>query len=182
MGFVKLALAGVIGAAVPVLVACGSGGANLIPVANAGPLQGDFNAIADAVARGNCAATASALAKAQTDVTNLPATVDPRLRLRIQQGLADLQNTAPRECQANATSTQTTAPTNTQTTTTTQTTPTTTTPTTTTAPTTTTPPPTNTTPTTTGTGPLPDNGGGTPGPLGGGGGAGAGGAGAGGNP
>ena len=181
----RLALAGALGAAAALLVACGSGGASLIPVANAGPLQNDFNAIASAVANGNCAEVTRALQQAHSDASALPATVDVRLRDRINQGLADLDSRAPTECARNSTATQTTtAPTTTTQTTSTQTTTTTPPPTTsTTTPTTTTPPPTSTTPTSTTTSPVPDNGGGTPGPNGAGAGAGggAGGAGSGGN-
>jgi cell division septation protein DedD len=184
LGTLRLLLAGALGVGAALLVACGSGGANLIPVANAGPLQNDFNAIAYAVANGNCAAATSALQRAHSDAAALPSTVDPRVKNRINEGLADLDSTAPSECAKNSTSTQTTSapPTATQTTSTQTTTtappPTTST---TTPTTTTTPPTTTTTPPTTTTSPVPDNGGGTPGPAGGGAGAGAGGAGSGGN-
>jgi cytoskeletal protein RodZ len=184
LGPLRLVLAGALGVAAALLVACGSGGANLIPVANAGPLQNDFNAIANDVANGSCTATMNDLQRAQSDAASLPSTVDPRLRSRINQGLADLARTAPTECAKNSTSTQTTtAPTTSTQTTSTQTTtapPTTTT----TAPTTTAPPTTTTAPPTTTTSPVPDNGGGTPGPstnAGAGAPGGAGGAGAGGN-
>jgi hypothetical protein len=187
LAILRFVVAGALGAAAPLLVACGSGGSKLIPVANAGPLQNDFNAIANAVAGGNCAAAQSALTRAQTDAANLPATVDRTLRDRIEKGLADLAATAPTECAKNSTTaTQTTtAPTTNTQTTTTQTTTTAPPTTTTTPPTTTTTAPTTTTPTTTSTSPVPDNGGGTPpGPSGAGAGAGggaAGGAGSGGN-
>jgi cytoskeletal protein RodZ len=185
----RLLLAGALGVAAALLVACGSGGANLIPVANAGPLQNDFNAIANDVANGNCTATANDLQRAQSDAGSLPSTVDPRLRSRINQGLADLARTAPTECAKNSTSTQTTTATTTTQTTSTQTTTTAPPPTTTTTSTTTTPTSTTTTPTSTSTTttPVPDNGGGTTAPSGAGAGAGAipgggaGGAGAGGN-
>jgi hypothetical protein len=38
----RFALAGLLGVAVPLLLACGSSGGGLIPVGNAGPLQSDF--------------------------------------------------------------------------------------------------------------------------------------------
>jgi hypothetical protein len=178
----RLAVAGALGAGAALLVACGASGKNLIPVADAGPLQSDFNAISTAVANGDCAGVDQALAKARADLTTkLPSTVDPRLRARLQQGLDDLAQTAPTECRKNQTSsTQTTTPTTTATTTTTPP-PTATTQTTTTPPPTATTAPTTTTPTTTDTTTTPTDGsGGTPpGTPGGGGGAGAGGAGAG---
>jgi hypothetical protein len=178
----RLLLAGALGTGAALLVACGSGGANLIPVANAGPLQNDFNAIAYAVANGNCAAATSALQRAHSDAAALPSTVDPRLKNRINEGLADLDSTAPSECAKNSTSTQTTTAPTTATTQTTSTQTTTTPPqtTSTTTPTTTTPPSTTTTPTSTSTSTVPDNGGGATAPSGAGAGAGAGGGGAGG--
>ena len=176
----RLAIAGLLGAATALLVACGSGGgANLIPAGVAGPLQNDFTTISNYAANGNCSALSGAFAQAQHDISALPATVDPRLHRRLEQGLADLRRTAPRTC-AQATTTTNTTPTSTTTTSTTptNTTPTNTTPTnttpTTTTPTTTTPPnttPTDTTPTTT----APGGGTAVP-PSGGAGGAGSGGA------
>lgn len=147
-----------IGTAVAV-ASCGSA-AGLIPAGNAGPLQSDFDAVAQAVAAGDCTAASQAVAKAQQDLGNLPSTVDAKLRADLTQGVQRLANTAGTQChqQTQTTTTTTTTPTTTATTTTpttTATTPTTTTTTTT---------PTTTTPTTTTSKPPLDNGGGTPAP------------------
>jgi hypothetical protein len=147
--------------AAAILVSCGSSGSGLIPLANAGPLQSDFEAVAQAAAAGNgsCAATESALGKTAQDFLALPADVDRGLHARLQVGIANLRKQALAMCiqptpTATSTSTQTT--TTPTTTTSTETTPTTTPSTTTTAP-----PSTQTTPTTT---TPPNQGGGTAAP------------------
>lgn len=153
---IRLLLAGLLGVAAALLVACGSSGKGLIPTANAGPLQSDFEAVAQAAqsGEGSCTATEAAIAKTETDFAALPSTVDQGLHKTLSLGIANLRRRALVLCAQplpQATST-TSAPT---TTTSTQTTPTTTTHTeTTTTPTT----PTTTTPTAT------TPGGGTPAP------------------
>jgi hypothetical protein len=151
-------VAGLLGPAVAVLLACGSSGAGLIPAGNAGPLQSDFEAIAQAAqsGNGNCAATEAAIIKTERDFRVLPTSVDGGLRNTLRQGIANLRSRALVACtqplaQSTVTSsTAKSAPTTSTTPppTTTQTTPTATTP-------------TATTPTTTGPG------GGTAGPNGG---------------
>jgi hypothetical protein len=131
------------------LVSCGSSGKGLIPAANAGPLQSDFEAVAsDARAGGgSCAATEAALAQTEHDFGTLPASLDSGLRERLETGIKNLRERALEMCaqphgQATTTSAPSTTTTSTQTqpatptvtqTTTTQTTPATT-PTTTTSP------------------------------------------------
>jgi hypothetical protein len=156
----RAAVAGLLGAAAALLLACGSSGGGLIPAGNAGPLQSDFEAIAQAAQRGNgsCATTEAAILKAEQDFRSLPSSLDNGLRNTLRQGTANLRARALVACtqplpQSTVTSsttksTQTTPTTTTTTPTTTQTTPTATTP-------------TSTTPTTTG----PE--GGTPAPNGG---------------
>jgi hypothetical protein len=148
----RFALAGLLGAAVPLLVSCGSSGAGLIPVQNAGPLQSDFEAVAQTAENGDgsCAATEAAILKTEQDFSALPSAVNEGLRNRLRDGISKLHSDALGLCkqqllQATATDTSPTS---------TQTTPTT--PTVTQTPTTPTTPP--TTPTTTGPG------GGTPAP------------------
>jgi hypothetical protein len=137
------AVAVLLGAAAALLVACGSSGAGLIPTGNAGPLQSDFEAIAQAAQSGNgsCAATEAAILKTEADFRSLPASVDSGLRSTLRQGIANLRSRALVACtqplpQSTVTSSTTkstpTTPTTSTTPTTTQTTPTTTTPTTTT--------------------------------------------------
>jgi hypothetical protein len=152
----RVGLASALGVLAALLVSCGSTGKGLIPSANAGPLQTDFEAVSQAAANGNgnCAETESAIAKTEQDFNSLPVGVNAGLRSALREGIANLAARARALCAQplGGTTTGTTAKTTTQTTptettpTVTQTTPTT--------PTTTTP----TTPTTPGTG------GGTPAP------------------
>jgi hypothetical protein len=120
-----------LGAAAALLVSCGSSGSGLIPSANAGPLQNDFEAVAQAAASGNgdCATTESALGKTEQDFLALPATIDRGLHLRLEQGISNLRKRALAMCvqlTPTATSTTSTQTTTTATTpsTTTETTPT----------------------------------------------------------
>jgi hypothetical protein len=155
-------LAGVLGVAAALLIAaCGSSGGKLIPVADAGPLQSDFEAVAQAAETGNgdCSATEAALATTEQNFSALPTTVDAGLRQTLRQGIDNLRSHALALCAqplAQATSTSTTPKTTASTTTTTTSTATSTPTTTQTA---TTP---ATTPTSTTT--TPGTGGGTPAP------------------
>ena len=148
---IRLLVAALLGVAAAVLVSCGNSGKGLIPSANAGPLQSDFEAVAHAAetGEGSCAETESALGKTEQDFLRLPTTVDRGLHARLQLGLENLRKQALATCeqsaetkttgtQTSSTSTATTS-TNTETTPPAQTSPTTTTSTTPT-PTTTTPP------------------------------------------
>lgn len=152
---VRILLAGALGAAVAVAVSCGGSSGKLIPVANAGPLQNDFEAIVQAAQEGdgNCAGTEAAILRTEQDFNALPGTVDAGLHSTLRQGIGNLRTRALALCA------QPLAQTATNTEPKTTATPTTTTPTTTT-PTTTTPAPTTTlaTPTT------PNSGGGTAAP------------------
>ncbi len=145
MGMVRIAVTCLLGVAAALLVSCGSSGAGLIPVGNAGPLQSDFEAVAQAAENGNgsCTATEAAILKAEQDFDALPPTVDAGLRNRLREGMSKLHSdalelckqplaqttttrTSPRTTTSTSTSTTPTTPTVTQTTTTTPTTPTTT--------------------------------------------------------
>ncbi len=154
----RVLLAGLLGLAAALLVSCGSSNDRLIPVADAGPLQSDFEAVAQEAETGNgsCSATEAAIAKTEQDFGALPATVDAGLRNTLRQGIENLRAHALALCaQPLAQTTATTTPkttTSTGTATTTPTTPATT-------PTTT---PTATAPSTTPTTSSP--GGGTPAP------------------
>jgi len=155
----RLIPAGLLGLGAALLVSCGSSNGKLIPLANAGPLQTDFEAVAQAAQTGggSCAPTEAAILKTERDFSALPATIDAGLRSTLHQGIANLRSRALVLCaQPLAQSTAATT-TPTTTTTTTRTTPTTPTVTETTA-TSTTPTTTPTTPTSTGPG------GGTPAP------------------
>jgi hypothetical protein len=160
----RAALAGLLGVAAAVLVSCGGSGAGLIPAGNAGPLQGDFETIAQAAQSGNgsCAATEAAIVKTERDFRSLPGNVDGGLRNTLRQGIGNLRSRALVLCSQPLQ--QPTAPTQTTKTTPTTSSTTSTTPPPATTPTQTQPAPTTTTPPPTGTGP----GGGTKAPEGGG--------------
>lgn len=124
-------MAAALGLAVAALVACGGSGKGLIPAAQAGPLQSDFEAVAQAAEAGNgdCAATETALGRTEKDFLALPASVDAGLRSRLREGIANLRTRALAMCAQPAATVTTTATTTTPTeTTTTETTPTATTP------------------------------------------------------
>jgi hypothetical protein len=146
------------------VIACGGSGKNLIPLADAGPLQGDFEAVAQAARSGggDCTATKAAIEKTERDFATLPASVDAGLHAKLSEGISNLRERALALCaqpltQTNTTTTRTTDTTTTRTDTT-PTTPATTTPTTSTRTTATTP----ATPVT-----PPGSGGGTAAPSGG---------------
>jgi hypothetical protein len=148
---IRLVPAALLGIAASVLISCGGSGKGLIPSANAGPLQSDFEAVARAAEAGNgsCAQTESALGQTEQDFLKLPTTVDKGLHARLQQGIENLRKQALTMCaQPAATSTTGTQTSTSSTTTTSKSTETTTQPATTTS-TTTTPTGTATTPTTT---------------------------------
>jgi hypothetical protein len=179
-------LTGLLGFACATLVACGSSGKGLIPAVNAGPLQSDFEEVAQAAKTGNgdCTATREAIAKTEADFQKLPASVDSGLRERLRVGLANLSSQARSLCaEPLAGVTTATTPTSTSSTQTTTSSTSTSTSTTLSRPTTTLSTPSTTTPPPPGGGtPAPGESGGTPGGENGNGegnGAGAGGAGVG---
>jgi hypothetical protein len=96
----RLIAAGLLGVCAAVLVACGSSGKGLIPVANAGPLQSDFRAIAEAAeaGNGNCTPTKTALSKTEHDLGTLPSTIDGGLRGRLEEGFQNLRSRALALC------------------------------------------------------------------------------------
>lgn len=148
---IRLLAAALLGVAAAALVSCGSTGKGLIPSADAGPLQSDFEAVARAAeaGEGSCAETESALGKTEQDFLKLPTTVDTGLRAHLQLGIENLRKQALATCEQSAeaktTGTQTSTTSTTTTSTNTETTPPTqtsqTTPTDTTNTSTTTPPP-----------------------------------------
>ncbi len=103
-------LALLLGLAALAMSACGSSTAGLIPAENAGPLKGDFEAVAQAALAGdgNCAATNEALAKTEQDFAALPSTVDAGLRKTLQVGIANLSSRARAACTEPLASTTTT--------------------------------------------------------------------------
>jgi cytoskeletal protein RodZ len=122
----RVLLAGLLGVSATLLVACGSSGKGLIPAANAGPLQSDFEAVAQAAqsGEGSCTATEAAIAKTETDFAALPGTVDSGLHKTLSLGIANLRRRAlalcaqplPQTTSTTKTSTTPTTATSTQTT------------------------------------------------------------------
>jgi hypothetical protein len=159
-GMLRIAVACLLGVAPALLVSCGSSSKSLIPAADAGPLESDFQAVADAAraGNGNCKTTEVAILNTEQAFRALPVTIDSALRERLVQGIKALREHALELClqPLSGATTTNTAPKTTPSTSTTPTTPTPTQP--------TTPTPTQpTTPTT------PGQGGGTPAPESGGG-------------
>jgi hypothetical protein len=96
----RAALAVCLGVAATLLVACSGSGKGLIPLADAGPLQSDFEAVAQAAENGDgsCTSTESALLKTAQDFAALPPSVDSGLRTTIRQGVENLRSHALALC------------------------------------------------------------------------------------
>jgi hypothetical protein len=126
----RVSLAALLGVAAALLISCSSSGKGLIPLSNAGPLQSDFEAVAQAAENGDgsCSATESALLKTEQDFDALPSSVDAGLRKTLHSGIENLRTRSLALCaqplpQATVTTpktttstTPTTTPTETQTT------------------------------------------------------------------
>jgi len=97
---VRLIPAGLLGVGAAVLVSCGSSGKGLIPLAYAGPLQSDFQAVLLAAQEGDgsCVSTNAKIAKTEHDLRALPTTVDGGLRGRLAEGVANLAVRARTMC------------------------------------------------------------------------------------
>lgn len=82
------------------LASCGSSGQGLIPSANAGPLQADFEAVVQEAESGDgsCAGTEAALVRTERDYGTLPAGVDAGLRRRLSEGISKLRDDALSTC------------------------------------------------------------------------------------
>ena len=89
---IRLLTAALLGVGAAVLVSCGSSGKGLIPLAYAGPLQTDFQAVLQAAQEGDgsCTATEAAIRKTEHDLQALPSSVDDGLRGRLAEGVANL--------------------------------------------------------------------------------------------
>jgi hypothetical protein len=97
---IRLTLVALLGAATALLVSCGSSGKGLIPAAKAGPLQEDFETVAQAASTGNgdCTATEKALGKTEQDFLALPVTVDAGLHKLLEEGIENLRKRALSMC------------------------------------------------------------------------------------
>jgi hypothetical protein len=98
--FIRLIPAGLLGVSAAVLVSCGSSGKGLIPLAYAGPLQSDFQAVLQTAQEGDgsCAATEAKIRKTEHDLHDLPTSVDGGLRGRLAEGVANLAVRARAMC------------------------------------------------------------------------------------
>lgn len=107
---VRLVGAGLLGVAAALVVACGATSSRLIPLASAGPLTSDVEAIEQAAKSGDgdCSATETAIAKAEHDYATLPSTLDAGLRNTLHQGIANLRTRALALCAQPLESTSTT--------------------------------------------------------------------------
>ncbi len=96
----RLACAGLLGLAAALLVSCAGSGKGLIPTGDAGPLQSDFEAVAQAAENGDgsCTATAEAIRKTEQDFAALPSSVDAGLRSTLQRGISNLRSRALSLC------------------------------------------------------------------------------------
>ena len=96
----RVALAALLGLAAALLVACSGSTGKLIPVADAGPLQGDFETVAQAAEAGNgsCSETEAAITKTEQDFSALPTTVDAGLRNTLRNGIENLRSHALALC------------------------------------------------------------------------------------
>jgi hypothetical protein len=129
MRLLPFVLAALLGVAAAGLVACGSSGderRELIPERSADRLKSALSDVRSAVADGNCDQARRAVSRARGVLVNLPSAVNDDLVTRLRQGLDNLEEVAPRECEQQDTQTETQETTTTTTpeeTTTTDTTP-----------------------------------------------------------
>ena len=100
-------LAGALGLSSGVLAACGNRN-GLIPRTNAEALKHSLDKVAAAAGRHDCARATTALEEAQTRAFNVPASVNPKLRNNIDEGLSRLVQDVDAKCRTTTTSTQTT--------------------------------------------------------------------------
>jgi hypothetical protein len=90
----RVLLVASLGVLAALLISCSSSGKGLIPLSDAGPLQSDFEAVAQAAENGDgsCAQTESALLKTDQDFAALPTSVDTGLRSTLHQGIENLRS------------------------------------------------------------------------------------------
>lgn len=91
---VRVLLTASLGVFAALLISCSSSGKGLIPFSDAGPLQSDFEAVAQAAENGDgsCTQTESALLKTDQDFAALPTSVDAGLRKTLHEGIENLRS------------------------------------------------------------------------------------------
>src|SRR5215212_1887938 len=110
MRVLPFVLATLLGVAAAGLVACGSSGSDrreLIPERSADRLKSALSDVRSAVADGNCDQARRAVSRARGVLVNLPSAVNDDLVTRLRQGLDNLEEVAPRECEQQDTQTET---------------------------------------------------------------------------
>ena len=102
--FARPALALMLGLGAALLVSCGGSAANLIPAQDAGPLEHDIQAVADAAGAGNghCEGTERAIEQTESEYRRLPSNVDEGLLSRLSEGIENLREHALHECRSAA--------------------------------------------------------------------------------
>jgi hypothetical protein len=106
-----------LGLSAPLLAACSSVNPGMIPASNAGPLQADFETVAQDAQNGNgsCGETAAAIRKTEQDFSELPSTLAGNLRDTLSSGIANLSSRALLLCAKPLTQSTTTSTTITRT-------------------------------------------------------------------
>src|SRR4051812_33166890 len=88
-----------LGVAAALVLGCGQDRSNLIPPANAQALIARLDAVRTALDSGRCAGIGELVAQAKASAGTLDASVDRRLRARINQGIRALERRAPADCE-----------------------------------------------------------------------------------
>jgi hypothetical protein len=101
-------LAGGLGLATAFLAACG-GGSGLLSTSQANMLTAEVNQASTYVSNGDCVSADNVLGRLQTQVANLPASINPTLVSDLDQGAATVRSLADKRCSgATGTGTDTT--------------------------------------------------------------------------
>jgi hypothetical protein len=85
------------------LAACGGSSSGLLPTTNAATIGDDLSSLSEALSTHDCDATQGALNRIFSDLSNLPASVDSKLRANLEDGFSSLDNTARVQCHATST-------------------------------------------------------------------------------
>jgi hypothetical protein len=87
-----------LGLAVPFAAACGEEREGLIGPNRAADMQEHLDRIDELVAGGRCEGVSDRLRALAAEIQDLPQSVDPELRSRLEEGVANLETQAPEEC------------------------------------------------------------------------------------
>jgi hypothetical protein len=103
------AFAAMLGLTAALLVACGGSSANLIPAQQAGPLERDFQKVAEVASSGDgeCEPTEIAVRTAERAIESLPSNVEETLVSRLEEVTQNLRKHALKDCEKEAHTTTT---------------------------------------------------------------------------